>query len=92
MWGAALLGLGASAQSSWVHYKILTDPSYASICDVNATVSCTNAYASVYGSVGGVPTALLGVVFFGLVLLTLALTGRSAVSRAHTATYVLLLS
>ena len=64
MWVAALLGLGASAESSRVHYKLLTDPSYASICDVSDTVSCSNAYASVYGSLAGVPTALLGVIFF----------------------------
>jgi len=89
MWIAALLGLGASAESSRVHYKLLTDPSYASICDVNETVSCTNAYSSAYGEMGGVPTALLGVLFFAAVLLVLGLTARSASSRPHAATYVL---
>ncbi len=89
MWVAALLGLGASAESSRVHYKLLTDPSYASVCDVSETVSCTNAYSSAYGVMAGVPTALLGVLFFAGVLLVLALTSRSASSRAHAATYVL---
>lgn len=92
MWGAALLGLGASAESSRVHYKLLTDPAYASFCDVSATVSCSNAYASAYGSMAGVPTALLGVLFFGGVLLVLALTSRTAPSRDHAASYVLLMA
>jgi len=92
MWVAALLGLGASAESSRVHYKLLTDPSYASICDVSDTVSCTNAYASAYGSLAGVPTALLGVIFFAGVLLVLALTSRAASSRGHAASYVLVMA
>lgn len=92
MWVAAFLGLGASAESTRVHYKLLTDPSYASFCDVSATVSCTNAYSSAYGAIAGVPTAMLGVLFFAGVLLVLALTSRSAASRAHASGYVLLMS
>jgi uncharacterized membrane protein/predicted DsbA family dithiol-disulfide isomerase len=60
----ALLGLGASAASSYVHYQMLTDPTYTSFCDVSATVSCTQAYLSRYGSFMGVPVAILGVIFF----------------------------
>jgi uncharacterized membrane protein/protein-disulfide isomerase len=60
----ALLGLGASAASSYVHYQMLTDPTYTSFCDVSAAVSCTQAYLSGYGSFMGVPVAILGVIFF----------------------------
>ena len=42
----AALGLGAASASSYVHYHLLTDPSYSSFCDVNATVNCTQAYLS----------------------------------------------
>jgi uncharacterized membrane protein/protein-disulfide isomerase len=91
-WGAAVLGLGATSASASVHYRLLTDPSYASFCDVNQTLSCTNAYASAYGSVAGIPVALVGVVFFAFVLLVLALTGASPASRAHAAAYVLVMS
>ncbi|MEZ5292140.1 MAG: vitamin K epoxide reductase family protein [Vicinamibacterales bacterium] len=73
MAGAALLGLGASLTAAYVHHRLLTDPAYASFCDVNSTFNCTNAYLSQYGSVGGVPTAMLGVMYFGAVLLGLAL-------------------
>ena len=34
----ALLGLGASTVSSYVHYKLLTDPSYVSFCDVEWSI------------------------------------------------------
>lgn len=92
MWIAALVGLGASAEASRVHYRLLTDPSYAPTCDVNSTVNCTNAYASAYGVLAGVPTAVLGVWFFAGVLLVLALTSFSRESRAHAANYVLALA
>ena len=68
----ALLGLGASVTSSDVHYQMLTDPTYTSFCDVSATVSCTQAYLSRYGSLMGVPVAILGVIFFVVVGLMVA--------------------
>lgn len=92
MWIAALVGLGASGEATRVHYKLLTDPSYAPSCDVSAAVNCTNAYASAYGTFFGIPTALFGVWFFLAVLLVLVLTSASRVSRAHAASYVLALS
>jgi uncharacterized membrane protein len=74
----AALGLGASVWSSYVHYALLTRPGYTSICDVNATVSCTQAYLSPYGSIWGIPVALAGVLFFTIVLLLAAMAGRGA--------------
>jgi uncharacterized membrane protein/protein-disulfide isomerase len=71
----AALGLGAASTSSVVHYKLLTTPGYTSFCDVNATVSCTQAYLSPYGSFAGVPVAVAGVFFFLLILLLVAIGG-----------------
>jgi len=65
----ALIGLGFSSYSAFVHYKILTDPLYSSPCDINQTFNCTQVYLSQYGSMAGVPVALLGVFWFGLVTL-----------------------
>ncbi len=73
----AVLGLGAASTSSYVHYHLLTDPSYSSFCDVNATVNCTQAYLSAYGSFLGVPVALFGVFYFTLVLLLAGVGGRA---------------
>lgn len=89
----ALLGLGASTISSYVHYQLLTDPSYTSFCDVNASVSCTQAYLSQYGSVLGVPVAIAGVIFFAVAAVLAGVAG-SAASRAreNAAGYVFLLS
>ncbi|HEY0871872.1 MAG TPA: vitamin K epoxide reductase family protein [Vicinamibacterales bacterium] len=78
----SLLGLGASIASSYVHYKLLTDPTYVSFCDVNSSVSCTQAYLSQYGSFMGIPVALGGVIFFA-VAAALAGFGGSSTSRAR---------
>jgi uncharacterized membrane protein/protein-disulfide isomerase len=70
------LGLAASTAATWVHYQLLTNPAYTSFCDINATVSCKQAYLSRYGSVAGVPVAVGGLIFFTLVLL-LVWAGRA---------------
>ena len=73
----ALLGLAASSASTWVHYRILNDPTYASFCDVNATFSCTEAYTSRFGAVAGVPIAVFGALFFIFVLGLLVMSGMA---------------
>jgi protein-disulfide isomerase/uncharacterized membrane protein len=89
----ALLGLVASIISSYVHYQLLTNPSYASFCDVNAKVSCTQAYLSQYGSFMGVPVAIGGVIFFAIasVLAGIAGSARSS-ARENAAGYIFMLS
>ena len=76
----ALLGLGASSAATYVHYNLIRNPDYSSFCDINATVSCKAAYLSQYGSLGGVPVAVGGIIFFGWVLLMLwGATGKSRI-------------
>src|SRR5262245_63370122 len=86
----ALLGLGASTTSSFVHYQLLQDPGFSSFCDVNAAVNCTRAYLSEYGSFLGVPVALGGVIFFALVTLLAWPAWRTpdAVQRQRLVDYV----
>lgn len=84
----ALLGLVASSASAFVHYQLINDPAYASFCDVNATFSCTEAYSSRYGAVGGVPVAVFGVIFFALVLGLVALCASSPAAAGNLAGYV----
>jgi uncharacterized membrane protein/protein-disulfide isomerase len=76
--GFALLGLMASVSSGYVHYKILRDPTYTPICDVNQTLSCETAYTSQYGTIRGVPIAVGGVIWFALV--TILLLGAKPVA------------
>ena len=71
----AIVGLAASAWSAQVHHQLLTQPGYSSVCDINATWSCTQAYLSAYGSVAGVPVALGGVFYFVLVILLAGMAG-----------------
>lgn len=85
----ALLGLGASTYSTWVHYRILNDPTYVeSVCDVSATVSCTAAFSSRFGSFAGVPVAVFGTLFFVFVLFLIVWSARSPVTRDNLAGYV----
>jgi len=88
----AVIGLVTSSASTWVHHRILNDPTYASFCDVNTTFSCTEAYASRFGSFGGVPVALFGVLFFAFVLGLIALCSRSSTAASNLPGYLFAVS
>src|SRR5687768_678990 len=91
--GCAALGLAASTASAYVHYQLLTDPSYSSVCDISSTVSCTDAYLSRYGSFWGVPVAIGGVFYFALVLALAGVGGRPASAvRENVPAYIFALS
>jgi uncharacterized membrane protein/protein-disulfide isomerase len=96
----ALLGLLASASSTYIHYRIIGDPTYAALCDINQTFSCESAYTSRYGTIRGLPVALVGVIWFAFVTILL-LAARPALTDAapaknrfadNVASYVFLLS
>jgi protein-disulfide isomerase len=61
---SALVGLGASAAATYVHYHLMFDPNYVSFCDVNASVSCTQVYMSRFSTFRGVPVALIAAIWF----------------------------
>jgi uncharacterized membrane protein/protein-disulfide isomerase len=88
-----LLGLGATAYASYVHLQLLQNASYVSACDINSAVSCTQVYQSQYGSVIGIPVALLGVCWFGAVLLLQLSAGWTRVPQPdHVSAYAFILS
>ena len=82
---SSALGIGASAASTYVHYRLLTDPAYASVCDVSTRINCTEAYTSQYGSLLGIPVAPLGLLYFVFVFLMAGLAGRSTSAARDTA-------
>jgi uncharacterized membrane protein len=88
------LGLAASSYGLYVHYQLLTDPGYSSLCDISETVSCQQVFQSQYGSVAGVPVAAGGAIWSLLVLMLsgwgMRVPRSEAASRA--AGYVFLLS
>jgi uncharacterized membrane protein/protein-disulfide isomerase len=71
------VGLAASAYAAYVHYHLLYDPAYRSLCDVSATVSCATVYQSRFSTFRGTPVALLGGIGFAVAGL-LALGGLTA--------------
>jgi protein-disulfide isomerase/uncharacterized membrane protein len=77
----ALVGLAASAYAASVHYHMLYDPHYTSLCDVSARVSCTTVYQSRFSTVRGVPVAIVGGLWFALAAL-LSLGGLAARDNA----------
>ena len=87
-----LLGLVASAMATWVHYHLIINPDYTSFCDVNTTISCSQAYLSRYGSIAGVPVALGGVFFFTLVLMLVWAARATSRVGDSAASYIFILS
>jgi uncharacterized membrane protein len=67
--GLALIGLATSIAALVVHYRLLTDPTYSSFCDVSETVSCQQALQSEYATIAGVPIAAGGAIWSAAVLL-----------------------
>jgi protein-disulfide isomerase/uncharacterized membrane protein len=78
------VGLAASVWAAYVHYHLLYDPQYRSLCDVNATFSCTTVYQSRFSMFRGVPVAIVGAMWFAVAaLLSLgALASRDSVRES----------
>jgi len=68
----AALGLIASVWALYVHYRLQSDPTYVSVCEVNESVSCQQVLTSQYGSVLGVPVAAGGAIWSLLAFLLAA--------------------
>lgn len=81
----AVFGLLTSGTSTYVHYQLLKDRGYTSFCDLNPTISCSDAYLSPYGSFAGLPVALLGFLWFVLAALLawVAVRGRPGEQSAR---------
>lgn len=90
----ALVALGASIASLYVHYQMLADLNYTSFCDISETVSCEAVYESAYGTVRGVPVAAGGAFWAGLVALLAAfgLNSRNPDTAAATKSYIFVLA
>ena len=65
----AVLGLILSVYSLYVEKKLETHKSYAPVCDISKTVSCSAAFESKYSKTFGVKNSILGSGFYVLVLL-----------------------
>jgi uncharacterized membrane protein/protein-disulfide isomerase len=90
----SLIAFSASVWALYVHYRLLSDPTYVSVCDVSETVSCASVLQSQYGTVAGVPVAAGGAIWSALVLMLAALGMRQPKSEAasRVAGYVFVLA
>lgn len=74
----ALAGLGVSTYLTWVHY---TEPTQLS-CPDTGVINCAKVTTSSYSTIGPVPVALLGALFFlGMAVLCLPAAWRLADQR-----------
>ena len=66
--------------AAYVHHRLLFDPRYASFCDINSTVSCSEVLLSRYSSAYGVPISIYGIIWFAgaLVLVVAGTFGRTS--------------
>lgn len=88
-----LVGLAAASAATWVHADLVLHPDLSSVCDVSETVNCTTAYGSAYGKLGGIPVAVLGLLFFGgLLVLQAGARFLRVPDPTHVGAYVFLLS
>jgi uncharacterized membrane protein/protein-disulfide isomerase len=76
------LGLIASTYGLYVHYRLQSDPTYVSACEVNASVSCEQVLTSQYGSVLGVPVAAGGAIWSLLAFMLAAFGLKSSSAKA----------
>jgi uncharacterized membrane protein/protein-disulfide isomerase len=89
----AFAGLAAMLWAAYVHHRLLFDPRYASFCDINSTVSCSEVLLSRYSMAYRVPVAIFGAIWFtGILVLLGAGTWGSPSLRENVPGYVFALS
>jgi uncharacterized membrane protein len=91
-WLFTALGVTASVLSLYVHLRLLLDSTYSSFCDVSAAISCSQVYLSAYGSVHGIPVALLGTLGFVVIAMLLGASTVSPPLRENVSGYLFVLS
>jgi uncharacterized membrane protein/protein-disulfide isomerase len=89
----AVAGLSAMLWAAYVHHRLLFDPRYASVCDINSTVSCSEVLLSRYSTAYGVPIAIYGAIWFaGILVLLGAATWGTESLRENVPGYIFALS
>ncbi|MBN2497470.1 MAG: thioredoxin domain-containing protein [Deltaproteobacteria bacterium] len=63
---ASLVGMGAAADLSVLHWQVHNVPGHVSFCAINDTVNCDTVAMSKYSMLLGMPISTWAVLFFGL--------------------------
>lgn len=65
----AILGILISAYAYYVEVMIKKVKNYIAFCDLSDRASCTKAFSSKYGKIGGISNSLLGIIFYIFILI-----------------------
>jgi vitamin-K-epoxide reductase (warfarin-sensitive) len=71
----AFIGFVLSLYSFYVERKLIVSSNYHPICDINDKVSCSKAFTSRYGKLGGLSNSVYGVLFY-LIIFFLVYVGN----------------
>ncbi|MBI2208435.1 vitamin K epoxide reductase family protein [Candidatus Woesearchaeota archaeon] len=64
------IGFLLSLYSFYVERKVSSQKNYKAVCDISDKLSCTKAFATGYGKIFGISNGLAGMLFYGIVLIT----------------------
>jgi vitamin-K-epoxide reductase (warfarin-sensitive) len=70
----AAVGIVVCAYAYFVEQKVKNDATYKAACDINSKISCSKAFNSKYSNVIGISNTLIGMFFYGSILI-MALLG-----------------
>ncbi|MBI4143636.1 hypothetical protein HY486_00110 [Candidatus Woesearchaeota archaeon] len=62
------VGFVLSLYALHVGLRLRSNPAYRPVCDISKSVSCTKSFSSSYGYLFGMPNAVLGLLYYGIVV------------------------
>ncbi len=65
----AVLGIILSIYAFVTEYKLKHKRSYKPVCDISKEVSCSKAFLSKYGKLGGISNSLVGIFYYLVIFL-----------------------
>lgn len=67
----AAIGFLLSVYAWYVRWRASRSDEYKPLCDVSAHISCTKAFLSKEGRLGGFPNPIYGILYYGFIVLLL---------------------
>ena len=69
----SIIGLLISTYAYFIEKKLATDATYKPVCDISNRISCSKVIQSKYGTLFGINNAILGTLFYSVMLVLILL-------------------